>query len=62
MRTPDGVCILLCNDTPFNGLCFEDGRTKWIVWYGTSNAQNGWVSRDYYGNEISKEVSQEYIR
>jgi len=54
VRTEDGEGTIVGFFTPFNGIYYEPEKAMVLVWYGTDNAQNGWVSRGYPIEKIER--------
>ena len=50
--TPDGEGIIVELKMDWNGLYISEETARATVWYSTSEAQNGWVSKEYKLSEL----------
>lgn len=52
ITTPDGEGVIVDLSMDWNGLYINEETAKAVVWYSTTEAQNGWVSKEYLLKEL----------
>ena len=52
VKTPDGEGAIVNLRMDWNGLFISEETARATVWYSTTEAQNGWVSKEYKLSEL----------